>query len=92
MDFYLIVYDISNPRRLAKVAKLMEQYGERVQDSVFEAWLTPSELRRLMDRLQSRIDAEEDSVRIYYLCSACREKTRTLGESVVVAPPGVCIV
>ena len=92
MDFYVIVYDISNPRRLAKVAKLMEQFGERIQDSVFEAWLTPAELRRLMDRLQERIEPDEDSVRIYYLCSACQEKTRNLGKSVVVAPPGVCIV
>ena len=83
---------LSNPRRLVKVAKLMEQFGERVQNSVFEAWLTPEELRRLMDRLQARIDPQEDSVRIYYLCSACREKTRHLGKSVVVAPPGVCIV
>ena len=54
----------------------MEQFGERVQNSVFEAWLTAEELRRLMDRLQARMDPQEDSVRIYYLCSACREKTR----------------
>jgi CRISPR-associated protein Cas2 len=91
-DFYLIVYDISHPRRLARVGKLMEQFGERVQDSVFEAWLTRAELRRLLDRLQSRIDAEEDSVLIYYLCNVCREKKREMGKSVVVAPPGVRIV
>ena len=92
MDFYIITYDISNPRRLVKVAKLMEQFGERVQNSVFEAWLTPKELQGLMRRLQSRIDPEEDSVRIYCLCNACREKKQSLGKSVVVAPPGVVIV
>jgi CRISPR-associated protein Cas2 len=91
-SFYVIVYDISHPRRLVKVAKLMEQFGERVQDSVFEAWLTPVELNRLKRRLQARIDADEDRVRIYSLCQVCREKIEDLGQRVEVAMPGVRIV
>ena len=91
-EFYLIVYDIRDPRRLARVAKTLEQVAERVQNSVFEAWLTQEELRKLMRRLESKIEPEEDSVRIYYLCQSCREKTRTMGEAVLVASPGVRIV
>jgi CRISPR-associated protein Cas2 len=91
-DFYVIVYDIVNDRRRLKVAKLLEQVGERVQDSVFEAWLLPSDLHKLVRRLERQVEPEEDSIRIYALCAVCREKKRDIGQSVVVAPPGVRIV
>jgi len=37
METWLILYDIRNEKRLRRIAKLMERYGERVQKSVFEA-------------------------------------------------------
>jgi len=91
-EFYVIVYDIESNRRRAKVAKSLEQVGERVQYSVFEAWLTREELLKLTRRLERQIDPEEDSIRIYYLCGVCREKMRHIGEAVIAAPPGVRIV
>jgi CRISPR-associated protein Cas2 len=91
-EFYIIVYDIENDRRRLKVAKLLEQVGERVQYSVFEAWLTKDELLKLVRRLERHIEPDEDSIRIYYLCASCREKTRNIGEAVIVPPPGVRIV
>ena len=91
-EFYVIVYDIIDDGRRAKVAKTLEQIGERVQHSVFEAWLTQDELLRLLRRLERRVEAEEDSVRIYYLCASCREKRRDIGQAVIAPPPGVRIV
>ncbi len=91
-EFYVIVYDIEKDRRRAKVAKLLEQVGERVQYSVFELWLTQEELHSLTRRLEQHVVPDEDSVRIYYLCGSCREKIRNLGKAVVAAPPGVRIV
>ena len=91
-DFFVIVYDIENDRRRLKVAKLMEQVGERVQYSVFEAWLTRDDLRTLIRRLEKVVDPSEDSIRIYTLCGSCREKTRNIGEAVIAPPPGVRII
>ncbi|GAB4537449.1 MAG: CRISPR-associated endonuclease Cas2 [Anaerolineales bacterium] len=89
--FYLITYDIPNDRRRLKVAKALEALGERVQYSVFEAWLTPKELRTLKVRLDRLLESSEDSVRIYVLCAACQARVQTLGCGQVTAPPGVVI-
>jgi len=67
MDFYLVSYDIPNDRRRTKVASLLQDYGQRVQFSVFEVWLTQATQRELLGRLEKLIDAEEDSVRLYWL-------------------------
>ena len=44
---WIVLYDIRNPRRLRRVARLMEGYGQRVQHSVFECDLGEAELNRL---------------------------------------------
>jgi CRISPR-associated protein Cas2 len=89
--FYLITYDVPDDRRRLKVAKALEALGERVQYSVFEAWLTPAERKRLQKRLEKILDEQEDSLRIYSLCAACRERVVTLGRRPVTPPPGVIV-
>jgi CRISPR-associated protein Cas2 len=90
--FYLLAYDIANPKRLAKVARVMEAWGERVQDSVFEAWLEASELEKLLKKVQKVFNEQEDSVRIYQLCATCKGKVRCLGQGTVTPAPGLVIV
>ncbi len=77
--FYVIAYDISDDRRRTQVARMLEGYGERVQYSVFEAWLDDAELKRVRQRLE-RVVKEEGTVRIYSLCATCREKAAVLGQ------------
>lgn len=62
---HLICYDIANPRRLGKVARLCERTGIRIQYSVFEAHLSESELRAFERKLRELIDQRLDDVRIY---------------------------
>ncbi len=90
--FYVLAYDISDDRRRLKIARLMESLGERVQESVFEAYLTPRELERLLRRVERLLESQEDSVRVYRLCGACRGTIRTLGRAQLTPPPGVIIV
>ncbi len=90
--FYVLAYDIANPKRLAKVAKYMESIGERVQDSVFEAYLNPPELEKLLKKMERLMELKEDSLRIYNLCAPCRERVRKIGIGQVTAPPGLTIV
>lgn len=91
-SFYLLTYDIADPRRLVRVAKLMEAIGERVQDSVFEAYLSQAELEKLLRKAAQMMEMEADSLRVYSLCQACRAKIRCVGIGKSTAPPGVVII
>jgi CRISPR-associated protein Cas2 len=90
--FYVIAYDVTDDKRRSKVARTLEAIGERVQGSVFEAYLTPAELEKLLKKIKKLIKGEEDSLRVYLLCGACREKVHTEGRGKVTPPPGVRIV
>jgi len=69
---YVISYDIPVDRRRAKIAKLLEGFGQRVQYSVFECDLTEPEYAALKRKLQRALKpAEGDSLRTYRLCAAC---------------------
>ena len=68
-QFVLISYDISNDKRRLKIMKALEDYGKRVQYSVFECHLRPKELERLQNRLAPLVNPKDwDSIRFYYLC------------------------
>ena len=64
---YLVCYDISEPRRLARVYKLMKGKGLHIQYSVFHCSLTWSNLLEIKGKLNYLIDEEEDDIRIYPL-------------------------
>jgi CRISPR-associated protein Cas2 len=49
--FILVCYDVCDSRRLRRVAKLLEGYGQRVQESVFECHLDVACLSRMRDEL-----------------------------------------
>jgi CRISPR-associated protein Cas2 len=66
----LLVYDVSDERRLRRVAKVCEAYGQRVQRSVFELHLQPGQLLELQARLRELVSPGEDKVRYYRLCGA----------------------
>ena len=92
MDFYLVSYDIPDDRRRTKVADLLQDYGQRVQFSVFEVWLDDRMRDDLLARLQKAIAPDEDSVRLYRLCAACHKKVITLGLGAVSQPPTTIII
>lgn len=59
---YIVTYDISDPRRLRNVYKLMRGWGNHLQLSVFECELNASELIELRGRLKTIIHHDEDQV------------------------------
>jgi len=90
--FYVLAYDIANDKRRQKIAKCCEAMAERVQYSVFEAYLSEAELKQLLKKTDRIMNAKEDSLRIYVLCEACRKKAATRGLGKVTPPPAVTIV
>ncbi len=77
---YFISYDISNQKRLHKVAKTLENFGIRIQFSFFECEMESSQLAILKSDLLEIIDRKNDSLRIYPLCRDCAQKTFSIGK------------
>jgi CRISPR-associated protein Cas2 len=75
--FVVICYDIPNDKRRNRVSKLLEGFGTRVQKSVFECDIKPEHMRLLKARLDKMV-REEDSIRYYYLCVQCLNKTEVV--------------
>ena len=71
MHRYIIVYDIRKPSRLIKVGKIVEDFGQRMQKSVFEADMADQQAESLKRRLLAVIDPKEDGVKIFKLCDKC---------------------
>ena len=79
--WYVVSYDVTDTRRRNKVAKLLEDYGDRVQYSVFEVPMKkPEHVEELLARLTKVIDPAKDSVYLYPLCARCREDTVVVGQ------------
>ncbi|HON00800.1 MAG TPA: CRISPR-associated endonuclease Cas2 [Acidobacteriota bacterium] len=76
---YLVAYDIRNPRRLRRVAKVCEDYGVRVEYSVFECDLPEEVFQRMWRDLAREIDAKEDALLAYRICGACVERIESMG-------------
>ena len=77
--FYIISYDIPDDKRRGKIAKILLDFGSRVQYSVFEAILTKELLEKLLKRLKKVVNLKEDSIRIYRLCNDCKQRIEILG-------------
>lgn len=59
MSWYVAAYDMDHPGRRLQVAKVLSQYGHRVQRSVFEVWIETQELREVRRRVGSLLSAED---------------------------------
>lgn len=81
----LVTYDVdttskSGEYRLRKVAKECMNYGQRVQNSVFECFLSESQFVVLKSKLMSILDFEKDSIRLYFLGNNWHGKVECLGK------------
>lgn len=93
----LITYDVSTEsaagkRRLRQVAKTCENYGQRVQNSVFECLVDPQQFRQLQLELQKIVDPESDSLRYYQLGAKWHGKVEHYGAKQGYDPEGLLLV
>lgn len=80
----LISYDVSfedkgGPKRLRRIAKACQDYGQRVQYSVFECLVDPGQWTILRNRLVSEMDEDKDSLRFYFLGSNWKRRVEHVG-------------
>ena len=81
--FYIVSYDIPDTPRRTKIAKILEDFGERVQFSVFECVIDHDLLEKMVDRLDKVAKTNEDKIRIYALCGNCERVIKIIGQGVV---------
>lgn len=93
----LITYDvnvttITGKSRLRKVAKQCVNHGQRVQNSVFECLLDPTQFAELKHRLEKIINPEKDSLRYYFLGNNWKNRVEHVGIKAGYDPEGMLIV
>lgn len=93
----LVTYDVNTAgeggkRRLRRVAKLCERFGQRVQNSVFECLVDPTEWSELKHSLEQIIDHHNDSLRYYHLGANWKHHVEHVGAKTSYDPEDVLII
>jgi CRISPR-associated protein Cas2 len=93
----LVCYDVNTQspagaKRLRKVAQTCENYGQRVQNSVFECLVDPVQLIKLKDKLEKIINTKTDSLRYYNLGKNWKTRVTHVGAKQSYDPEGIMII
>jgi len=92
----LVSYDVSTEKngqkRLRRVAKVCKNYGQRVQYSVFECMVDPTQWTIMRQNLINEIEPELDSLRFYFLGSNWKRKIEHIGAKAALDMEGPLIV
>ena len=76
----VVSYDIKDDKRRGKIFKILKNFGQWVQFSVFECDITKVDYLKMRDGLETQINSEEgDSIRFYFLCENDVEKIERIG-------------
>jgi CRISPR-associated protein Cas2 len=92
----LICYDVDTTtaggqKRLRKVAKVCENYGQRVQNSVFECLVDAARFRQLKHQLSELVDTDKDSLRFYHLGDNWKPRVEHIGAKVSLDMEGLLL-
>ena len=68
--WWLVCYDVRDPKRLRRAATLLEGSGQRVQYSIFRCWMTPAQMQELRWELTRVLDSADELLMIP-LCPRC---------------------
>ena len=74
--FCVVAYDIKEDRKRARVSKILEKYGIRVNFSVFECMFTDIQLLQVQEKIKKILDKRSDTVIYYPICVNCYTKIR----------------
>ncbi|RKX23011.1 MAG: CRISPR-associated endonuclease Cas2 [Candidatus Zixiibacteriota bacterium] len=93
----LVTYDVSTEtdagkKRLRHIAKICEDFGQRVQNSVFECLVDPAQWTVLRKKLANKINKEKDSLRFYFLGKNWKTRIEHIGTKESYDPEGPLII
>jgi len=82
----IIAYDIASPQRIARVAKILQDYGVRVQKSIFEVTVTTFIFEEMKERIEAVIIPEDDGVKYFPVCEKCAGTVEVIGQGQYIDP------
>ncbi len=93
----LVTYDVNTEsdggkRRLRRVARVCRNYGQRVQNSVFECLVDPAQFAELRLTIRDIIEPERDSIRFYFLGKEWRRRVEHIGAKPAYDPEGPLLI
>jgi len=88
----LVVYDVSDDKRRLKLSNFLEGYGRRVQESVFECFISLDQMKKLHAQVKKRVKPDVDNVRFYWIPSDALPKALAIGSELPKPPPNVYII
>jgi CRISPR-associated protein Cas2 len=88
----LIAYDISEPKRLHRIAEACEDYGVRIQNSLFECWLEKEQFDGLWNRLTGLILQSEDRLVAYTLDGGLARRRMVAGAKMQCTERPTCFI
>jgi len=96
MMLVVVAYDVNTEsiggkRRLRRVARVCEDHGQRVQNSVFECWVDPAVWVKFKTKLVSEIASDRDSLRFYFLGDNWKGRVEHVGAKESYDPEGPLI-
>lgn len=95
--FVLVSYDVNvksdgGKRRLRRISKICKNYGQRVQFSIFECIVDPTQWTELRKKLIDEINPKKDSLRFYFLGSKWKNRIEHIGTKETIDLEGPLIV
>jgi len=82
----IVAYDIADPRRLNRVAKVIKDYGIRVQKSIFEVHADRRIFAEMKARIEDEIEPALDGVKYFPLCEKCAGTLEIIGQGIFIDP------
>ena len=97
MTLIVVAYDVNTEtsagrKRLRQIARVCENYGQRVQNSVFECWVDAAQWVQLRAELISKIALELDSLRFYFLGDNWKGRIEHVGAKAGYQPDGPLLI
>ena len=89
---FVVCYDLSDDRRRERMARVLLDYGKRIQESVFLMDLDEELYGRMLGRVRREMDESWERVHVFSLCKGCEGKVVVLGQAELPRDPDFVIV
>ena len=82
MTRYLVAYDVPDDSRRTRVAKTLQNFGRRIQFSLFECDLEAVDYLRMCRKVEGVLNFQEDRLHVFALCASCTKRSVIQGPSI----------
>jgi len=88
----LVMYDITDPKRLRKTHTFLKDFGINTQKSIFECDIDNTDLKYIRSFCADTLDFSSDAFRIYKICSRCIKKVLISGQGLKIVQMGYAVI